>query len=68
MLYLPLKNEEKFKAKAIIDVFAYRSSKAVASLIIIALQVLQLDPISTVSLLYNSNKTNYIRGIDVTDT
>lgn len=34
MLYLPLNVEEKFKAKAIIDVFAYRSSKAIVSLLI----------------------------------
>ncbi len=31
MLYVPLRGEEKFKAKAVIDVFAYRSAKAVAS-------------------------------------
>lgn len=46
MLYIPLKVDEKFKAKAIIDVFAYRTSKAVASLLIIALQyvvIAQLD-------------------------
>ena len=35
MLYIPLKVEEKFKAKAFIDVFAYRSSKAFASLILL---------------------------------
>lgn len=35
MLYVPLKVEEKFKAKAFIDVFAYRSSKAFASLILL---------------------------------
>lgn len=40
MLYIPLKVEEKFKAKAIIDVFAYRSSKALASLLILLLQCL----------------------------
>ncbi len=34
MLYLPLNVEEKFKAKSIIDVFAYRSSKAVVFFII----------------------------------
>ena len=83
MLYLPLKSEEKFKAKAVIDVFAYRSSKAVASLLIIGLQFYQINPIAqsisitsvaifalwlaTVTLLYKSNKSNYIkRGIDVT--
>lgn len=38
MLYLPLKTEEKFKAKSIIDVFAHRSSKALASFAILFLQ------------------------------
>lgn len=38
MLYVPLKTDEKFKAKAIIDVFAYRSAKALASVVVIALQ------------------------------
>ncbi|MBS0652155.1 MAG: hypothetical protein JSR39_01370 [Verrucomicrobia bacterium] len=38
MLYVPLKKDEKFRAKAIIDVFAYRSSKAIASLLILGLQ------------------------------
>ena len=38
MLYIPLKVKEKFKAKAFIDVFAYRSAKACASLVIIVLQ------------------------------
>ncbi|MGR3973998.1 MAG: Npt1/Npt2 family nucleotide transporter [Candidatus Rhabdochlamydia sp.] len=40
MLYLPLKQEEKFQAKAIIDVFAYRSAKAVASCLILFIQML----------------------------
>jgi ATP/ADP translocase len=35
-LYIPLKPEEKFQAKACIDVLAYRSSKAIASLLILA--------------------------------
>lgn len=39
MLYVPLKVDDKFKAKAIIDVFAYRSSKACASLVILLLQM-----------------------------
>ncbi len=43
MLYIPLKQDEKFQAKAIIDVFAYRSSKAVASCLIFALQFLGLS-------------------------
>ncbi|MCH9621955.1 MAG: hypothetical protein S4CHLAM20_13860 [Chlamydiia bacterium] len=37
MLYIPLSVEEKFKAKSVIDVFAYRSSKGLASLIILGL-------------------------------
>ncbi len=40
MLYIPLKQEEKFQAKSIIDVFAYRSAKAVASALILLLQSL----------------------------
>ena len=38
MLYIPLKKEEKFQAKSIIDVFAYRSAKAVAAGFILILQ------------------------------
>nr|NGX32761.1 hypothetical protein [Candidatus Anoxychlamydiales bacterium] len=38
MLYIPLKTDEKYKAKAIIDVFAYRSAKAFASLFLIFVQ------------------------------
>lgn len=40
MLYIPLKKEEKFQAKAIIDVFAYRTARAVASLGVIFLQLI----------------------------
>lgn len=39
MLYIPLKLDEKFRAKAIIDVFAYRTSKALASCFIVLLQI-----------------------------
>ena len=39
MLYVPLKRDEKFKAKAVIDVFAYRGSKALASILILLLQL-----------------------------
>lgn len=39
MLYIPLKLDEKFRAKAIIDVFAYRTSKALASCLIVLLQI-----------------------------
>jgi ATP:ADP antiporter, AAA family len=38
MLFVPLSLDEKFRAKAVIDVFAYRSAKAVASLMLLALQ------------------------------
>ena len=37
MLYIPLNVAEKFQAKAIIDVFAYRSSKALGSFLILGL-------------------------------
>lgn len=40
MLYIPLKLDEKFRAKAIIDVFAYRSSKALVSLSMLLFQFL----------------------------
>jgi len=50
MLYIPLKQEEKFQAKAVIDVFAYRSSKAVASCLILLLQFVGFtDMIPTLS-------------------
>lgn len=38
MLYVPLKLEEKFKAKAVIDVFAYRTAKVFATGFILAMQ------------------------------
>jgi ATP:ADP antiporter, AAA family len=38
MMYIPLKKDEKFRAKAFIDVFAYRTSKACASFLIFGLQ------------------------------
>ncbi|MDN3505273.1 MAG: Npt1/Npt2 family nucleotide transporter [Rhabdochlamydiaceae bacterium] len=38
MLYIPLTNEEKFQAKAVIDIFVYRTAKAFASFLIIGLQ------------------------------
>lgn len=38
MLYIPLKIDEKFHAKAIIDVFAYRTAKAFASFLILFFQ------------------------------
>jgi len=38
MLYVPLQLDAKFRAKAIIDVFAYRTSKALVSFGLIALQ------------------------------
>ena len=38
MLYIPLKVEEKFRAKALIDVFIYRGAKVFASLFVLGLQ------------------------------
>lgn len=38
MLYVPLKLDEKYRAKAIIDVFAYRTSKAVVSVVLLSVQ------------------------------
>lgn len=40
MLYVPLKLDEKFRAKAVIDVFAYRTSKAAVSLCVLGLQAI----------------------------
>jgi len=40
MLYVPMGADEKFKAKSLIDIFAYRSAKAVASVVVISLQLL----------------------------
>jgi|GEM_PF-354511 len=54
MLYIPLSVEEKFQAKAIIDVFAYRSSKTIVSLLILTLtyfygeNIIQLLSISVI--------------------
>lgn len=39
MLFVPLKMDEKYRAKAVIDVFAYRTSKAVASFLLLGLQL-----------------------------
>lgn len=38
MLYVPLQLDAKYRAKAIIDVFAYRTSKAVVSVVLLTLQ------------------------------
>ncbi|MCH9613684.1 MAG: hypothetical protein SP1CHLAM54_06930 [Chlamydiia bacterium] len=43
MLYIPLGHDEKFKAKAIIDVFAYRTARAFASFLVIGLQLIRLE-------------------------
>jgi len=39
MLYIPMKIDEKFRAKSVIDVFAYRSSKSLVSLCVLGLQL-----------------------------
>jgi len=52
MLYIPMKSGAKFKAKAFIDVFAYRSSKALASLIILGVQMAGIAPLNRVLTLF----------------
>jgi len=49
MLFLPLSLEEKFRAKAIIDIFASRTARAGASLLLLGLQVLAVDIIATIT-------------------
>ncbi|NDD58912.1 MAG: hypothetical protein EBZ47_06650 [Chlamydiae bacterium] len=39
MLYIPLKTEEKFRAKALIDVFMYRGAKVLASFFVLLAQL-----------------------------
>lgn len=39
MLYIPLEIDAKFRAKAVIDVFAYRTAKALVSIILLLLQI-----------------------------
>ena len=46
MLYIPLSIDQKFKAKAVIDVFMYRSAKAIASLAILVLPLWWIDYVS----------------------
>lgn len=45
-LYSPLAIREKFQAKAVIDVFAYRSARGIASLLVLLLQGVALAQIS----------------------
>jgi ATP:ADP antiporter, AAA family len=42
MLYVPLSADEKFRAKSVIDVFAYRCSKGVASLLVLLISAMAL--------------------------
>jgi len=43
MLYVPLSSDEKFRAKSVIDVFAYRTSKALASFMILLVQAVFVE-------------------------
>ena len=54
MLYIPLQLDEKFRAKAVIDVFAYRSSKALVSCGILAMQAVA-----------GSQLLSYISGVSI---
>lgn len=47
MLFIPLKIDEKFKAKAVIDIFAARTAKALASLFILALELIYAPLLTT---------------------
>ncbi len=47
MLFIPLKLDEKFKAKAVIDIFAARTAKALASLFILALELIYAPLLNT---------------------
>ena len=49
MLFLPLSLDEKYRAKAIIDVFAYRTARAAASLLLLALQFFSRNVLSTLT-------------------
>jgi AAA family ATP:ADP antiporter len=49
MLYLPLSTEEKFQAKAVIDVFVYRASKAFAAMLILGLQWVRFSDLQCIS-------------------
>lgn len=51
MLYVPLSTEEKFQAKAFIDVFAYRASKAFAAFLILGLQFVNLSSLHFISVI-----------------
>ncbi len=48
MLYIPLDIDKKFRAKAVIDVFAYRSAKALSSIVILGVQSLLTITTTTV--------------------
>ncbi len=49
MLYLKLSPEEKFQAKALIDVFVYRASKALAAMVILGLQAINFGHTSFIT-------------------
>ncbi|NGX57005.1 MAG: hypothetical protein K1060chlam5_01261, partial [Candidatus Anoxychlamydiales bacterium] len=63
MLYIPLKKDEKYRAKAIIDVFAYRSSKALASLFLIFIQ--NLTGLNVILLISIISMTIYFIWINI---
>lgn len=49
-LYSPLAIREKFQAKAVIDVFAYRSARGIASILVLLLQGLSFAQLSYLSI------------------
>lgn len=66
MLYTPLQLDAKFRAKAVIDVFAYRTSRAIVSVGLLLLQwiasvsLLQLAPIISLIVLFGWLAAVYI--------
>lgn len=48
LLYIPLSVKEKFRAKSIIEVFAHRTSKSLASLLILGIQLVAAAQIVTI--------------------
>jgi AAA family ATP:ADP antiporter len=45
MLYIPLKTQEKFRAKAVIDVFMYRGAKVFAFFVVMIMQIFLADSV-----------------------
>lgn len=51
MLFVPLNMNEKFRAKAVIDIFAYRTAKGAASILLITFQTLPINLLHSLSVI-----------------